>query len=99
MAFCDRFSGDELWDEEFLSSGRRFPLSDGEDVSDDGAGELGGIRKIMAGLGEDVLKPGFGGDGDEGKVAWDGTLLLGHPRYDGEGVSGAGGDDGGGWAF
>lgn len=53
----------------------------------------------MAGLGEEVLEPRLGGDGDEGKVLWDGEFLLGHPGDDGESMPGAGGDDRGGGGF
>ena len=74
-------------------------MGDGENVADDGAGEVGGVGEIIAGPGEEVLEPRFGSDGDEGEVPWDGKLLLGHPGNDGEGVPGPGGDDGGGRIF
>ena len=95
----DGSSGDVFGDEEFLGGSCSFPLGDGEDVADDSAGELSGVGEIMAGLGEEVLEPRFGSDGDEREVPWDGELLLGHPGNDGEGVPGPGGDDGGGRIF
>lgn len=61
----DGFSGTEFGDEELSGRGGGFALGDGEDVSDDGAGEVGGIGEVMAGLWEEVFEPGFGGDCDE----------------------------------
>lgn len=77
LSFGDRVAWNELRNEEFPGCPGGFSLGDGEDVADDGAGELGGIGKVVAGLWEEVVEPRFGGDSDEGEVAGDGALLLG----------------------
>lgn len=63
----------------------------------DGAGEVTGVGEVVGGFLDEVFIPRFRGESDEGKVAWDIEILLGHPGDERERVPGSGGDDGGGW--
>jgi hypothetical protein len=88
--------GDVFGNEELVRGSGSLSVRDGEDVPQDGAGEVTGVGEVVGGFLDEVFIPRLRGEGDEGKIAGDIEILLGHPGNEGEGVPGPGGDDGGG---
>ena len=82
-----------------MCSGRGFSFRDWDNVSKDGAGEVGWVSGVVAGFRDDVFIPRLRGEANDGKITWDFEFVLSGPSEASEEVTGAGRDDRGGWVL